>query len=130
MEKRRERRAQLIKLRVSESEVRTIQQHLNKSTSRSLSEYLRKLALNQPLTIKIRNTSADDFLKEVLLLRAALQQTSDTYTKAVAHLQVLQKVPELRGWLLLHESTRAALLEQVRNIEQLTLQLYEQWLRK
>ncbi|WP_216820727.1 plasmid mobilization protein, partial [Cnuella takakiae] len=113
MEKRKEKRNRLIKLRVSEAELKEIHQHLGRSTNRSLSEYLRRLALNKPVTVMVRNASADDFLEQMLPLQACLEQTCNTYTRAVDRLPVLNKIPELKGWLILHESTRAALLEQV-----------------
>lgn len=131
MEKKdRERRTGLIKLRVSEAELETIQRHLHRSTDRSLSQYMRKLALNQPVTVNIRNASADDSLRNMLPLRAALEEATASYTLAVRRLQGLQTIPEVRAWLLLHETTRKNLLHQVSRIESLTLQLYEQWLRK
>lgn len=131
MEKRkRAKRTALVKLRVSEGELEAIQRQLKKTTHRSLSEYLRKLALNKPVTVKIRNASADDFLEGMLTLQVGLQQICDTYSQAVLRLQLLHWLPEIKGWLLLHESTRATLLEQVGRIESLTLQLYEQWLQK
>nr|WP_143157248.1 plasmid mobilization relaxosome protein MobC [Cnuella takakiae] len=120
----------MIKLRISEAELKEIHQHLGRSTNRSLSEYIRRLALNKPVTVKVRNASADDFLEQMLPLQACLEQACDTYTKAVDRLQTLHKLTELKGWLILHESTRAALLEQVSRMESLTLQLYEQWLQK
>lgn len=123
-------RAKMIVVRLNKGEYQRLQKLQGRTTERCLSTYLRKVALNKPVTVKIRNASADDFLEQMLPLQALLEQTCNTYTKAVDRLQVLHKVPELNGWLLLHESTRAALLEQVSHIESLTLQLYEQWLRK
>ena len=131
MEKRgKERRTGLIKLRVSEKELSSIQAHLKQSTDRSLSAYLRKLALNKPVTVKIRNASADDFLRDMLHLRTALEESCRIYSLATQRLQLLQKIPEFRSWLLLHETTREGLLDQVNKIETHIAQLYEQWLQK
>ncbi len=63
MEKRNEKRNRLIKLRVSEAELKEIHQHLGRSTNRSPSAYIQRLTLNKPITVKVRNASADDFLE-------------------------------------------------------------------
>lgn len=126
----KERRTRLIKLRVNEGELDAIRAHQKKSTDRNLSQYLRKLALGKPVTVKIRNASADDFLRDMLPLKVALEETCSVYEKATHRLQVLQKIPEFRTWLLLYDTSRIKLLEQVARIDQRITQLYEQWLQK
>lgn len=123
-------RSRMIVVRLNEEEYQRLQKLQSHTTERCLSAYLRKVALNKPVTVKVRNASADDFLEQMLPLQACLEQTCNTYTRVVDRLQALHKVPELKGWLLLHESTRAALLEQVNRIDARIIQLYEQWLQK
>lgn len=123
-------RRKMVVVRLNEEEYLRLQKLQGRTTERCLSAYLRKVALNKPVTVKIRNASADDFLEGMLTLQAGLQQTCGTYTQAVVRLQVLHRLPEIKGWLLLHDSTRLTLLEQVSRIESLTVQLYEQWLQE
>lgn len=131
MEQRvKERRTGLIKLRVSEEELATIRAHQKKSTDRNLSQYLRKLAMGKPITVKVRNASADDFLRDMVLLKTALEEVCAQYEKATLRLKVLEKIPEFRSWLLLYDTSRLQLLEQVTRIDQRITQLYEQWLQK
>ena len=124
------RRTGLIKLRVNERELASIRAHQKKSTDRNLSQYLRKLALGKPITIKIRNASADDFLRDMLVLKTTLKEACNHLEKATHRLRVLDKIPEFRSWLLLYDNSRLQLLEQVTRIDQRITQLYEQWLQK
>lgn len=125
-----QRRTALIKLRVSEEELTKIQSNLRQSTERSLSAYLRKLALNKPITVKVRNASADDFLRDMFHLKGALEETNRLYGQAVTRLQLLEKIPDFKDWLFRHEATRKTIFLQVSAIENRITQLYEQWLQK
>jgi hypothetical protein len=123
-------RKKMVVVRLNDGEYQKLQSLQQRTTERSLSAYLRKLALNRPVTVKVRNASADDFLRELLPLRAMLTEAANTYTTAVKRLQLLQKIPEFRSWLMLHEASRSSLVDKISRIESLTTQLYEQWLRK
>jgi hypothetical protein len=100
------------------------------STERALSTYVRKVALQKPVTVKYRNASADDFLRDMLELKKQLSALGSNYCQAVKKLQLLEKIPEFRTWLLAYESSRQAFLSKVSEIHLKIIQLYEQWLQK
>ncbi len=58
-----------IKIRLNEGELKRVKKMQCQTTSRSLSEYIRKVSMQKPVTVKYRNQSADDFLKQMLELK-------------------------------------------------------------
>ncbi|NOT90779.1 MAG: mobilization protein [Ferruginibacter sp.] len=101
-----------------------------KTTERYLSSYLRKLSLEKPVTVKYRNQSADDFLKEMLGLKKELNGIGNNFNQAVHKLHLLDKIPEFRVWVNQYDGLQKSLLNKVEEIKFKVNQLYEQWLLK
>lgn len=116
--------------RVSEEELQRITKLQQKTTEKTISNYLRKVSLQEPVVVLHRNGSADDFLKEMVPLKRELSTIGNNFNQAVKKLHVLDKIPEFRSWLLIYDRERIALLEKIANIQSLTIQLHEQWLQK
>ena len=57
-------RNKMVPVRMNEDEWNKLQSFRKKSTCRSTSEYLRKVGLNEPVIVKFRNQSADEFLSD------------------------------------------------------------------
>ena len=123
-------RIKMVVFRLSRSEYEGLVKLKSKTTERSISEYLRKLALRQPVTVKYRNATADDFLRDMLQLKKELHALGNNYNQAVKKLHLLHQVPEFRNWILQYEDSSKAFLRKVNEIELKITQLYEQWLQK
>jgi hypothetical protein len=91
---------------------------------------VRKVVLQNPVTVKYRNASADDFLRDMVELKKQLSALAGHYSEAVKKLQLLEKIPEFRTWLLTYENSRQAFQSKVSEIHLKVIQLYEQWLQK
>ena len=77
--KENEVRKIFIKVRMNEDEVNLIKKQQRKTTERSLSEYIRKVSMQKPVTVKYRNESADDFLKQMLELKKELNGIGNNF---------------------------------------------------
>ena len=54
-----------IKIRMNDEELQQVKKKQQQTTERSLSEYIRNVSMQKPVTVKYRNQSADDFLKQM-----------------------------------------------------------------
>ena len=95
-----------------------------------MSEYARDVLLGEPVTIKYRNQSADDFLEEMILLKKELNAIGNNFNQAVHKLHTLDHAPEIKTWAILHEATRKMFMDKVDEIKARMNQIYEQWLQK
>lgn len=123
-------RTLVLKVRINDAEKTQLKKLQKQSTERSLSNYVRKVALQKPVTITYRNQSADDFLKDMLDLRKQLNGIGNNFNQAVHKLHTLDRIPDFREWI---REQRAAQKQIVQSIETIRLrmnQLYEQWLQK
>jgi hypothetical protein len=125
-----DKRKQFFKLRMNSSELHELKKLKGQSTERSVSNYARKVLLQKPVTIRYRNSSADDFLKQMLELKKELNAIGNNFNQAVHKLHLLGTIPEFRAWIRDYESLHQAVNHKVNDINSKVLQLYEQWLQK
>ena len=123
-------RKTFLKIRVNNSEIQEIKKHQSKTTERSVSNYVRKTALQKPIIVKYRNESADDFLREMLQLRKELNGIGNNFNQAVHKLHILDRIPEFRNWIAQYDSLHLSLAAKVEEIKIHMNQLYEIWLQK
>lgn len=119
-----------IKIRMNDEELKQVKKKQQQTTERSLSEYIRNVSMQKPLTIKYRNQSADDFLKQMLELKKDLNGIGNNFNQAVHKLHMLDKIPEFRFWIQQYDGLQKSLVSKVEEIKLKMSQLYEQWLQK
>ena len=119
-----------IKIRMNDEELKELKKKQQQTTERSLSEYIRKVCIQKPVTVKYRNQSADDFLKQMLELKKELNGIGNNFNQAVHKLHILDKIPEFRFWILQYDGLQKSLVSKVEEIKLKMSQLYEQWLQK
>jgi hypothetical protein len=86
--------------------------------------------MQKPVTVKYRNESADDFLKQMLELKKELNGIGNNFNQAVHKLHILDKIPEFRFWIQHYDGLQKSLVSKVEEIKLKVSQLYEQWLQK
>lgn len=123
-------RNKMVVVRMNNTEFEKVENLRKKTTERYLSSYVRKLSLEKPVTVKYRNQSADDFLKEMLGLKKELNGIGNNFNQAVHKLHLLDKIPEFRVWVNEYDGLQKSLLNKVEEIKLKVSQLYEQWLQK
>lgn len=119
-----------IKIRMNEDELKCVKKHKAQTTERSLSEYMRNVSMQKPVTVKYRNQSTDDFLKDMLALKKELNAIGNNFNQAVHKLHLLDKIPEFRIWINQYDGLQKSLVNKVEEIKLKVSQLYEQWLQK
>ena len=123
-------RRTFIKIRMNDAEIEMVKKYKEQTTERSLSGYMRKVSMQKPVTVKYRNQSADDFLKEMLGLKKELNSIGNNFNQVVHKLHLLDKIPEFRVWLNHYESVQQSLVSKVEEIKLKVSKLYEEWLQK
>lgn len=119
-----------VKIRMNNSELQQLKKLQQQSTEKSLSNYVRKVSLQKPVILKYRNSSADDFLRDMLDLKKQLNGVGNNFNQAVKKLHLLQQIPEFRSWIKEQQSLQQVLVAHIENIRLRINQLYEQWLQK
>lgn len=119
-----------ISFRVKAEEYQQIEKHFKNSAHRKLSEYARRVLLQQPVHIKVRNQSADDLLAVFLQLKRELNAVGNNLNQVVHKLHTLDRIPEFRSWIALHESTRQTVEKKVADICLRMDEIHRQWLPK
>jgi MobC-like protein len=119
-----------IKIRMNDEELKQVKKKQQQTTERSLSEYIRNVSMQKPVTVKYRNQSADDFLKQMLELKKELNGIGNNFNQAVHKLHILDKIPEFRVWITHYDGLQKSLVSKVEEIKLKVSQLYEQWLQK
>ena len=119
-----------IKIRMNDEELKQVKKKQQQTTERSLSEYIRNVSMQKPVTVKYRNQSADDFLKQMLELKKELNGIGNNFNQAVHKLHILDKIPEFRFWIQQYNGLQKSLVSKVEEIKLKVGQLYEQWLQK
>lgn len=118
------------KVRVTEDELRKIKAFSKQTTSRGASNYARNLLLQKPVIVKYRNGSADDILSEMIRLKNELNAIGNNFNQAVHRLHTLDKIPEIKLWLIQTEMLRQSFMKKVEEIRVKMIQIHEQWSQK
>ena len=126
----KEVRKHFVKTRMNDAVLNQLTTLQQKTTERDISSYLRKVSLQKPVTVKYRNQSADDFLKQMLELKKDLNGIGNNFNQAVHKLHLLDKIPEFRVWVQQYDGLQKVLVSKVEEIKLRMNQLYEQWLLK
>lgn len=126
--KEKETRKKFIKIRVNTQERQQINRQKALSAERTLSDYLRKLALQKPVVVTHRNESLDQLLQRLIDIKNELNALGNNFNQAVHKLHTLDRIPEFRQWLNSYEESRHLLLQKMEETKLKMNQLYEQWL--
>ncbi|MEC5143195.1 plasmid mobilization relaxosome protein MobC [Chitinophaga sp. 212800010-3] len=119
-----------ISIRVKPEEYKQIFQLYKATTCRKLSQYIRAVLLQKPVTVKLRNQSADDLLAALIALKNELSAIGNNYNQAVKKLHTLREQPEYLTWIVSNEKQQQELLQKVSEINQRMNQIYRQWSQK
>jgi len=122
-------RDQLLQVRLTTKELERIHNKFSQSTSRKLSDYVRKVLLDKPITVNQRNQSLDDFMAEMILLRNELNAIGNNFNQTVKRLHALQQIDEIKTWLLLNETARQIIVSKITEIKSKINQIDSQWLQ-
>src|SRR6185312_10115076 len=122
-------RERLLQVRLTSKELEKIQAKFTQSTCRKLSDYVRRVLLDKPITMNQRNQSLDDFMAEMILLRNELNAIGNNFNQTVKRLHAMQHVDEVKTWLILHETVHQIITRKIDEIKSKINQIDSQWLQ-
>lgn len=129
-DKENEVRHLILKVRINATEKKQLKKLQQSSTEKTVSNYVRKVALQKPVIVSYRNQSADDFLRDMLVLTKQLNGVGNNFNQAVHKLHTLDRIPEFRNWIHEQQTLHRQVVHSIEAIRSRMNQLYEQWLQK
>jgi hypothetical protein len=85
-----------LSIRLSTEEYAEVYQHLQQSTCRSLTEYVKKVLTSKPVTVKIRDQSREEILQQLTLIKSRLETLVDKTSPADAE-HLFQEVADIKS---------------------------------
>ena len=119
-----------ITIRLKPEEYNKIQHQFKSSTKRKLSEYIRAVLLEKPLTVFTRSKSLDDFISEMILLRSELNSIGNNFNQSVKRLHTLDEIPEIKTWAIINEKSKEIFIKKVDEIKEKINQISDKWLQE
>ncbi|MES2373393.1 MAG: plasmid mobilization relaxosome protein MobC [Bacteroidota bacterium] len=117
-------------VRLNEGEYEKLKKFQQNSTDKNISTYLRRVAIQQPVTLFYRNASADDFLEQMLLIKQELNAIGNNFNQAVHKLHTLDRIPEFRNWSVKYETAHHQFLSKTDQLISIANQVYQLWLHE
>lgn len=129
MKKKQPNRSRIILCRLTPEEYQQIEKRWKATTSRKLSDYLRKKLLDKKIVTTYRNTSLDDFMAEMIKLRSELNGLGNNFNQVVKKLHVLNQTQDFRNWLISYELEKKILFNKVDDIKKHINKIADLWLQ-
>ncbi|NIJ56177.1 plasmid mobilization protein [Dyadobacter arcticus] len=129
MKKRKSNRTRLVGVRLTLDEYARLEDKCSKTTCRALSEFVRHLIFNRPVTVIERNDSFDKAVLELTRLRKGLTEIGNNFNQSVKRLHTFNQVLELRDWIANYESERMLLFAVLYEIKRQTDKIADQYLQ-
>lgn len=119
-----------VTVRMNQAEFELLEKKRRRSTEKTNSNYLRKLALQQPVTKLIRNQSIDEATTAIIQLKKEINFIGHNLNQIVHKLHTLDRIPEFRSWAQQYEHTRETILTSTTNLLLHAHQTLSQWSQK
>ena len=119
-----------VTIRLKPEEYSRIHSQFKCSTKRKLSEYIRAVLLEKPLTVFTRSKSLDDFISEMILLRSELNSIGNSFNQSVKKLHTLDEISEVKVWAILNKKSKEMLFKKVGEIREKINQISDKWLQE
>ena len=129
MEKENSLRNRIIGLRLTSKEYKQIEKQFTNSTAKKMSDYVRCVLFDKPITVYQRNQSLDDFMTEMIRLRNELNNIGNNFNQAVKKLHTLQQIAEFKSWIITYELEKKILFNKVDEIKNRINKIADEWLQ-
>lgn len=130
MKETKKTRSRWLTIRLNEDEEKKLNHLYRQTTSNGLSEYVRAVLLQEPVTVIYRNQSADEFLAEMIQLKNELNAIGNNFNQLVRKLHSLDHISEIKNWAILNEISKKAFFKKTGEIMEKVNQIYNQWSQK
>lgn len=100
------------------------------TTKKKLSEYIRYVLLEKPVTVYTRDQSVDELMAELVLLRNELSAIGSNFNQLVKRLHTASHFQEIKTLVLRCENDRERFTEKVNEINLKIAELSDKWLQE
>src|SRR5450755_1979307 len=127
MDKKKSNLTKWVNVRFFPEEYRKLYCSFRQTSKRKLSEYVRFVLLQKPITVYTKNISHDKFLTELIHLKRELNAIGNNLNQAVKKLHSLETSAQGYRWLENFEKVTSNYLELVQKINSKIVQISDQW---
>jgi hypothetical protein len=129
MKKKKSNRTRLVGVRLTIDEYARLEGKCSRTTCRALSEFVRHLIFNRPVTVIERNGSFDDSVLELTRLRKGLTELGNNFNQSVKRLHTINQISEFRDWIVGYESEKMLLFSMLYEIKAQTDKIADRYLQ-
>jgi len=130
MVKQENKRIQWKNLRFKPEEYQLLEKRFKKTGFRKLSEYMRSVLLDKPVTVNYRDKAMDDVLEEMILLRQELNAIGNNLNQAMRCINSAHGNADTRLWMNLMSVINSKLEPSINQIKERMNQYADIWLQK
>lgn len=87
-----------LSIRLSTEEFDEVYQHLQQSTCRSLTEYVKKVLTQKPVTVKVRDQTREDVLQQLIMIKSRLEALLEK-TQRLDTPSLQQEITEIKSYI-------------------------------
>lgn len=129
MGRRNEGRSHAVRVKLTDEEYVLLEQNWKRSTIIHLSEYLRRVLFEKPITFYTRNQSLDELMTELILLRRDLNTILPNLDQTLSSLRAPAHLSEVQLRLDELEREQSFLISHVNEIKLKINSISLQWLQ-
>lgn len=100
------------------------------TTKKKLSEYIRFVLLEKPVTVYTRDQSVDDLMTELVQLRKELSAIGSNFNQLVKRLHTASQFQEIKALALRCENDQEKFIEKVNEINLKIAEMSDKWLQE
>jgi flagellar biosynthesis chaperone FliJ len=123
-------RSRWYNIRLKPDEYRLLNGRFQKTQFRKLSEYMRSLLLDKPITVTYRDKAMDDVLEEMILLRQELNAIGNNLNQAMRSINSAHGNADTRLWMNLLGVINTKLEPSINQIKERMNQYADIWSQK
>src|SRR6201986_4520470 len=130
MTKEEAKRVKWKNLRFKPDEYELLEGRFKKTRFRKLSEYMRSLLLDKPVTVNYRDKAMDDVLEDMILLRQELNAIGNNLNQAMRSINSAHSHADTRLWMNLMSVINGKLEPSINQIKERMNQYADIWSQK
>lgn len=124
---RKDKASRKVTIRFTAEEYRKIDTAFKNTTKKKLSQYIRFVLLQKPVTVYTRNQSLDNLMAEMILLRNELSAIGNNFNQAVKRLHTMSHFSELKTWVIQNEISKENFFKKMADINEKIIQIFDKW---
>lgn len=117
-------------IRLKPDEYQLLEGRFKKTRFRKLSEYMRSVLLDKPITVNYRDKAMDDVLEELILLRRELNAVGTNLNQAVYQINAAHGNADMRLWANLLSVVNSKIEPSIMQIKETMNQYADIWSQK